>query len=219
MLPVREFTEGSYIVSVTKNGYIKKTEMMAYSNLRQNGIIGLKLDNGDELVNCSVTHGKNEILVATKFGKAIRFNEDEIRSMGRASRGVTAIKFGEEGDGVIGMVVLNTEDEASTILSVCENGYGKRTPLEEYRSQSRGGKGIYTIKVTDRNGPVVGILQVSSDDQLMTITSSGKVMRFTVDEVGVIGRLTQGVRLMNVDEGEVVKSLARIAQINGENIE
>ncbi len=162
---------------------------MAYNNLRQSGLIALKLDDGDRLVSCDITNGKDDIFLATRLGKAIRFNEEECRPMGRSARGVTGIKFSEDDDKVIGLEVIQGEGD---ILSICENGYGKRSPLEEYRSQSRGGKGIYTIKVTERNGPVVGILQVTPDDDLMMMTSAGKMMRFNVSEVGVIGRLTQG---------------------------
>ncbi|MGE0171650.1 MAG: DNA gyrase subunit A [Oligoflexales bacterium] len=216
VLPVKEFKEGSYIVSVTKNGFIKKTDLMAFSNLRSSGIIGLKLDDNDSLISCSITGGEDDILIATKMGKAIRFKEADIRPMGRSARGVTAIKFSDEGDEVIGLEVIKGEN---AILSVCENGYGKRTPLEEYRIQTRAGKGIYTIKVTERNGPVVSIMQVSEDDHVMVMTASGKVMRFTVNEIGLIGRLTQGVRLMNLDPGEKIISLAKIAVIDGEEVE
>ncbi len=215
VLPVKEFKEGQYIVSVTAKGYIKKTDLMAYANLRTTGIIGLGLDEGDRLVDCKITSGEDHILIATKLGKAIRFDEKEARPMGRSARGVTGIKFSEENDEVIGLEVVNNKD---AILSVCENGYGKRTPIEEYRIQTRAGKGIYTIKVTERNGPVVGIMQVADDDHLMVMTSAGKVMRFTVAEVGLIGRLTQGVRLMNVETGEKVTSLAKIQMIEGEEI-
>lgn len=215
VLPIREYREGDYIISCTANGYIKKTDLMAFDNLRQSGLIALKLDKGDELVGCKITTGKDEILLATRLGKAIRFREDEIRAMGRTARGVTGIKFSEESDRVIGLEVLKEEGD---ILSVCENGYGKRTPLEEYRSQSRGGKGIYTIKVTERNGPVVGIMQVSAEDDLVIMTNVGKVMRFNVSEVGVVGRLTQGVRLMSVEPGELVSSFAKIAVIEGEEL-
>ncbi|WP_141730725.1 DNA gyrase subunit A [Oligoflexus tunisiensis] len=215
VLPVKEFKEGQYIISVTAKGYIKKTDLMAYANLRTTGIIGLGLDEGDRLVDCKITSGEDHILIATKLGKAIRFDEKEARPMGRSARGVTGIKFSEDNDEVIGLEVVNNKD---AILSVCENGYGKRTPIEEYRIQTRAGKGIYTIKVTERNGPVVGIMQVADDDHLMVMTSAGKVMRFTVAEVGLIGRLTQGVRLMNVEAGEKVTSLAKIQMIEGEEI-
>jgi DNA gyrase subunit A len=215
VLPVKEFKEGQYIISVTAKGYIKKTDLMAYANLRTTGIIGLGLDEGDRLVDCKITSGEDHILIATKLGKAIRFDEKEARPMGRSARGVTGIKFSEDNDEVIGLEVVNNKD---AILSVCENGYGKRTPIEEYRVQTRAGKGIYTIKVTERNGPVVGIMQVADDDHLMVMTSAGKVMRFTVAEVGLIGRLTQGVRLMNVEAGEKVTSLAKIQVLEGEEI-
>lgn len=215
VLPVKEFSEGAFVVSVTSKGYVKKTDIMAYNKLRASGIIGLKLDEGDNLVSCIIADDEDHLLIATKLGKAIRFPVKDIRSMGRSARGVTGIKFSEEEDLVISLSVLSGENP---ILSVCENGYGKRTPVEEYRVQSRAGKGIYTIKVTERNGPVVGTLQVSPDDHIMVMTSSGKVMRFTVDEVGVIGRLTQGVRLMNVDEGEKIISLTKITSIDGEEV-
>jgi len=214
VLPVKEFTEGHFVMSVSRLGYVKKTDLMAYSSVRSSGIIGLKLDDGDSLISCSITSGKDDILLATKLGKAIRFNEDEARPMGRASRGVTGIHV-DDGDEVIGMEVLR---DNSTILSVCENGYGKRSPLDEYRAQTRGGKGIYTIKVTERNGPVVGIAQVSDQDHLMILTSGGKIMRFTVAEIGVIGRHTQGVRLINVDENEKVISVAKVPNFEGEEL-
>jgi DNA gyrase subunit A len=215
VLPIREFKDGQYVVSVTEAGYIKKTDLMSYNNLRQSGLIALKLDDGDRLVSCNITNGQDHILLATRLGKAIRFHEEEIRPMGRSARGVTGIKFSEDNDRVIGLEVIKGDGD---ILSICENGYGKRSPLEEYRSQSRGGKGIYTIKVTERNGPVVGILQVVPDDDLMMMTSVGKVMRFNLSEVGVIGRLTQGVRLMNVEPGEVVTAFARTPKIEGEEV-
>ncbi|MBP6217430.1 MAG: DNA gyrase subunit A [Oligoflexales bacterium] len=208
-LAVKEFTEDQFILSVTKSGYIKKTELMAYANLRSNGIIGLKLEEGDSLIGCALSSKLDEILIATRQGKAIRFNQDDIRSVGRASRGVTGIRFSDEGDYVVGLEVIRAEAQSS-ILSFCENGYGKRTLLDEYREQTRGGKGIYTIKVTERNGPVVGICQVGDQDQIMIITSSGKLMRFDVKEIGLIGRLTQGVRLMSLDPGEKVIGLDKI---------
>ncbi len=216
VLPFKTYTEGSFILSVTAKGFVKKTDLMAYQNLRSSGLIALKLDEGDSLVSCTITSGKDDILIATRMGKSIRFNEEEVRPMGRSARGVTGIRFSEEEDFVIGLEVLKGN---SSILSVCECGYGKRTPLDEYRAQSRGGKGIYTIKVTDRNGPVVGILQVAEEDELMIMTSAGKVTRFIVSEIGVIGRLTQGVRLMSVDEGEKVISMARIARLGDEEVE
>lgn len=209
VLAIKEFKESQYIVSVTKKGYIKKTEMMAYNNLRASGIIGLKLEEDDVLVSCAIASGQDDILIATRMGKAIRFPESDCRAMGRSARGVTGIKFSED-DEVIGLEVIHGD---GAILSICEKGYGKRTPISEYRVQSRAGKGIYTIKVTDRNGPVVGIMQVGNDDDLVVMTSSGKVMRFEVQELGLIGRNTQGVRIMKIDEGERVISVARVPEV------
>lgn len=212
ILPVREFKDGHYVVSVSKQGFIKKTDLMAYANIRASGIIGLKLDDGDDLVSCALTNGNAEILLATRLGKSIRFSEAEIRPMGRSARGVTGIRFSEEQDCVVGMEAIVGP---GSILSVCENGFGKRTPVEEYRVQSRGGKGIYTINLTERNGCVVGISQVRDGDDLMIVTTTGKVMRCSVAEIGLIGRVTQGVRLMHVDEGEKVSGFAKIAKLDG----
>ncbi|MBP9708395.1 MAG: DNA gyrase subunit A [Oligoflexales bacterium] len=203
VLPVKEYTQGYSIVSVTSNGYIKKTDLLAYQKVRSSGIIGLKLDEGDNLVSCDICCEGDNIIIASKMGKAIRFNAGDIREMGRASRGVTGIRFSEENDCVIGMQIVRG---TGPILSVCENGYGKRTELEEYRQQGRGGKGIITIKVTERNGPVVGIAQVSDSDDVILMTTEGKIVRVHVKEISMVGRNTQGVRLVNVSEGEKVIS-------------
>jgi DNA gyrase subunit A len=215
VLPIREFSEGHFIVSVTQKGYIKKTDLMAYSHIRQNGLIALKLDDGDSLVSCNVTNGENELILATRLGKAIRFSEKDIRPMGRSARGVTGIRFSESDDLLIGMTVVKDNGQ---ILSISENGYGKRTPLGDYRDQTRGGKGVYTLKVTDKTGPVVGVLQVDDSDHLMVMTSSGKVSRFTVNEIGVIGRLTQGVKLISLEDSEKVQGFARIPVLEGEEV-
>ena len=213
VLPVKEFSEGKFIISATAMGYVKKTELMAYENIRQTGIIGLKLEDDDQLIGCAISSGTYDVVLATKQGKAIRFNEEEIRPMGRSARGVTGIRFGEEKDMVIGLEVIDAE---STILTVCENGYGKRSPLDEYRKQTRGGKGIYTIKLSSRNGTVVSILQVADTDDVMLMTTGGKIVRFSVQELGVISRHTQGVRLINVDEGETVIGVCKVLKFEGE---
>lgn len=210
VLPIKEFKEGQFVLSLTRNGYIKKTNLMAYSNVRNNGIIGLKLDESDSLIGCSIVEAGNHILIGTKLGKAIRFDQSDVREMGRASRGVTGIRFGEENDCAIGLEVLTPDTNDIAILSVCENGFGKRTSLEEYRVQTRGGKGIYTIKVTDRNGPVIGICQVGNDDHVILMTSTGTIIRSAVSEIGIVGRNTQGVRLMKVTGEEKVQSVSPI---------
>ena len=210
VLSVPAFKEDSFILSVTRKGYIKKTALMAYSNVRANGIIGLKLDEGDDLIGCSICDVGQSILMATHLGKAIRFDEADVRTVGRASRGVTGMRFSEKDDYVVGLEVMSGDE--GTILSVCENGYGKRTPVSEYRQQSRGGKGIYTIKVTERNGGVVGISKVDATDDIMVMTSQGKLVRFKAVDLGIIGRHTQGVRLMTLSEGEKVQSVGRVPQ-------
>jgi DNA gyrase subunit A len=215
VLPVKEFSEGKFVISATAQGYVKKTELMAYDNIRATGIIGLKLEDKDSLIGCAISNGKSDVVMATKQGKAIRFNEDEIRPMGRSARGVTGIRFGEEDDHVIGLEVIDAE---STILTVCENGYGKRSPLDEYRQQTRGGKGIYTIKLSERNGLVVSIVQVADTDDVMLMTTGGKIVRFSVEELGVISRHTQGVRLINVDEGEKVIGVCKVIKFEGEEV-
>jgi DNA gyrase subunit A len=162
------------------------------------------------IIGCAIVDEGNHILIGTRLGKAIRFDQADVREMGRASRGVTGIRFGEENDCAIGLEVLTPDSNDIAILSVCENGYGKRTSLDEYRVQTRGGKGIYTIKVTDRNGPVVGICQVSNEDHIILMTSTGTLIRSAVSEVGIVGRNTQGVRLMKVTGDEKVQSVSPI---------
>ena len=216
VLSVPAFKEDAFVLSVTRKGFIKKTDLMAYANVRSNGIIGLKLDEGDDLITCALCSVGENILIATHLGKAIRFDEDDVRTVGRASRGVRGVRFSEESDYVVGLEVMSGDD--GTILSVCENGYGKRTPLTEYRKQSRGGKGIYTIKVTERNGGVVGICKVGESDHMMVMTSEGKLMRFSVADLGIIGRHTQGVRLMTLSQSEKVKSIGRVAREAGEEV-
>lgn len=209
VLSVPEFREDAFVISVTRGGFIKKTDLMAYSHVRTNGIIGLKLDENDSLVTCCLCSEGEDLFMATHLGKAIRFAEGEVRPVGRASRGVRGLRFSDDKDYVVGVVVL-PKDEQGTILSVCENGYGKRTPASEYRRQTRGGKGVFTIKVTQRNGGVVGICQVAEQDHVVIMTSEGKLVRFAVKDLGIIGRMTQGVRLMSVSDGEKLISLGKV---------
>ena len=219
VLPIDEFKEGRFVVSVTKRGYVKKTDLMAYSKVRSSGIVGLKLEDDDSLIGCAIVDEGDHILIGTRMGKAIRFEQEGVREMGRASRGVTGIRFGEEGDCAVGLEVISNSDTETAILSVCEKGYGKRTSLDEYRVQTRGGKGIYTIKVTERNGPVVGICQVHNDDHIILMTSTGTIIRSAVSEIGVVGRNTQGVRLMKVADGEKVQSVSPIPPEEKEELE
>ena len=210
ILPVSEFKEGLNVVMVTAKGYIKKTDLMAFANPRPSGLIALTIDEGDKLIAVDLTDGNREILIATRAGLAIRFAEKLVRAMGRAARGVTAIRLKRQGDVVIGMVVLG--NETPQILTVCDNGYGKRTDVNEYRLQGRGGSGIINCKITERNGPVAGIVAVEPDDQVMVVTDHGTLIRIRVKQVSLLGRATQGVRLITVDKGETVASVARVAE-------
>lgn len=212
ILQVSEFKDGQFIVMATKKGVIKKTELMAFSNPRPGGIIATSIDEGDELISVRLTNGHHEVLMTTKEGQAIRFPEGDVRDMGRTARGVKGISLGDK-DEVVSMAVL---DGDASILTVTENGYGKRSELGEYRIQSRGGSGIITIKVSDRNGPVVGVRQVTDADDIMLVTDGGKIIRSRAKEIPTIGRNTQGVRLISLDEGEKVVSVARLAEDNEE---
>ncbi len=210
-LPVKEFRDDRYIVMGTKKGIIKKTELSAFSNPRQGGIIALGLESGDRLIGVQLTDGQREILLGTRQGMTIRFKEDEVRPMGRTAYGVKGITL-EEGNEVIGMETI-TPDSTTSILTVTEGGYGKRTPVGEYRVQGRGGKGIISVKTTERNGPAVGFLQVRDDDEIMLMAAQGNVLRCKVDDIREIGRNTQGVRLLELDgEGDRVVGVARLAE-------
>ena len=208
VLPVKEFVEGKYVVTATAQGVIKKTELMEYSRPRAGGIIAMGLNDGDQLIATAITSGQDEIFLSTRHGMSIRFHEEDVRSMGRAAVGVRGIDL-EEGDAVVGMEILRPQ---GTLLTATENGFGKRTAIEEYRVQSRGGKGLITLKVTEKTGAIVGVAQVSEGDDVMLVTDSGKIIRMAVDEIRVIGRNTQGVRLIGLQESERVASLARLAE-------
>jgi DNA gyrase subunit A len=208
VLPVKEFVEGKFVVTATAQGVIKKTELMEYSRPRAGGIIAMGLNEGDQLIATAITSGQDEIFLSTRHGMSIRFHEKDVRSMGRAAVGVRGIDL-EEGDAVVGMEILRPQ---GTLLTATENGFGKRTDIGEYRVQSRGGKGVITLKVTEKTGAIVGVAQVSEGDDVMLITDSGKIIRMGVDEIRVIGRNTQGVRLIGLQENERVASLARLAE-------
>ena len=207
-LPVRSFDEAGYVVLCTRQGVIKKTDLTAFSNPRRMGIIAINLDTGDELIAASRTTGTQEIIIATRNGKSVRFAETDVRPMGRSAMGVRGISLVDE-DAVVGMEILSPDN---TILSVTQNGFGKRTPLEDYRIQKRGGLGIITIRTSERNGPVIGVAQVRDDDQVMLITDGGKIIRCRVTDISTMGRATQGVTLMDLAEGEKVVAVARFAE-------
>jgi DNA gyrase subunit A len=207
-LPVREFQENRFVFFATKKGVVKKTDLMAYAHPRPSGIIAIGLDEGDEVIGVRLTDGRQEIILSTRSGQSIRFKEEDVRSMGRGAGGVKGITL-EPSDEVVSIEILS---EGASVLTASENGYGKRTETGEYRVQSRGGKGIITMKTTERTGPVVGVQQVTDDDNLMLVTSNGKIIRLRVGDIRVIGRNTQGVRLIETEPGERVVSLARLAE-------
>jgi len=210
ILPVKEFSEGKYIITATQNGIVKKTDLMAYANPRAGGIIALTIDEGDRLVSTRLSDGAMDVLLASRNGKAIRFAEKDVRAMGRTSRGVRGMQL-EGDDRVIGMEVVS-DATAATLVTVTENGYGKRTDLDEYRLQGRGGKGIITIKTSERNGHVVDIKLINDDFDLMFITDRGKVLRTGVGDLSIIGRNTQGVRLMVLESEERIVAVAKLAE-------
>lgn len=212
VLPVREFGD-RFVVMATAKGIIKKTPLGAFSNPRQAGIIAINLDPDDSLIGASLTGGVDDIMLGTADGLAIRFSEEDVRPMGRTARGVKGISLGK-GDHIVDMIVI--EPDAS-VLTVCEKGYGKRTDFDEYRSQSRGGKGLINIKTTDRNGKVVALRTVTDDDELMLIGAKGLVIRFSASDLRQIGRATQGVRLIRIEDGDRIVAVARLApEENGE---
>jgi DNA gyrase subunit A len=207
-LPVREFQEGRYVLFATRRGLVKKTVVMQYASPRPSGIIAIALEEGDEVIGVRLTTGASEVILSTRDGQAIRFEEEEARPMGRDTYGVRGMRM-DEGDEV---VALDLVESGATLLAVSENGFGKRTEMDEYRLTRRGGKGIITMKTTEKTGRVIGVRMVTDDDQIMLVTSGGKVIRLRVNEIRVIGRNTQGVRLIGLEEGERVASVARLAE-------
>ena len=207
VLPVREFTGDRFLLFCTKNGVVKKTPLSAYGNVRATGIYAIKFREGDELINVRITDGANEVVLATRRGKAIRFHESDVRPMGRNTEGVIGIRLGRS-DEVVGMVVVRRPDE--TLLTATERGMGKRSEISDYRLQQRGGMGVIDLRLSKKTGPVVAIRAVTDDDQLMVITRNGVVNRQPVSDMRVIGRATQGVRLVNLDDGDAVVDVARV---------
>ncbi len=211
ILPVRAFEEGKYVIMTTRNGVVKKTDLMSYSHPRTGGIIALTLDPGDELISACLTDGQKEILLSSRGGKAIRFSEEETRAIGRTARGVKGITLGKN-DFLVSMDIITPGTLGAAILSVTEKGFGKRTPIEDYPLQSRGGKGVITIKTSPRNGELVGVQQITEQDDVMLITDKGKIIRLRGEEISVIGRNTQGVKLIELESGERVMAVTRLAE-------
>jgi DNA gyrase subunit A len=215
ILPVKEFVEGRFIITATRKGTVKKTDLMSYANPRQGGIIALTIDDDDSLISARLTDGSMDIILASHSGKSIRFPEGNARPMGRTARGVRGMMLTAD-DILIGMEVVSAATSA-TLVSVTENGYGKRTSLDEYRVQSRGGKGIITIKTNERNGHVIDVKLVDEDSDLMFITDRGKVLRTPVGKLSIIGRNTMGVRLMVLEPDERIVAVANLAEKDEED--
>jgi DNA gyrase subunit A len=205
---VRDFGSGGFVLLATRRGIVKKTELAAFSNPRPSGIIALSVEDGDQLIDAVLTSGEDELLIGTESGMAIHFSEKDARPMGRTAYGVKGIEL-DEGDAVVSLQVVRA---GGTVLTVTRNGYGKRTTLDEYRIQSRGGKGLIDIKASDRNGPVVGVNFLRGEEQVMLITEKGMIIRLNTAEISTIGRNTQGVRLIQLEEGDHLVSVARLAE-------
>jgi DNA gyrase subunit A len=215
LLTVKEFEADKFIVMGTRHGVVKKTELAAFSNPRVGGIIAMGVEDGDSVIDAQVSDGSAEIFIGTRDGMSIRFAETDVRSMGRSAFGVRGITL-REGDSVVAMEVLRP---GGTILSVTEQGYGKRTELDEYRIQTRGGVGIINIQTSDRNGKVVGIIQVTDDEELMVITQQGKILRMASKDIRTIGRSTQGVRLIDTEGDDLAVSIVRLAEKDVEDLQ
>jgi DNA gyrase subunit A len=208
VLTVDEFVADKYVVMATKKGRVKKTDLMAYSRRRSGGLIGVKLAEGDELIAARITDGNMDIFLGSEGGKVIRFHEGDVRTTARGSMGVRGMRI-DKGVQVVGMAVLETED---TLLTVTENGYGKRSSIEEYRTQTRGGKGVFSIKTSTRNGKMVSLLLVDGNDELMMVTDKGKLIRISIEGINVISRNTQGVKLINLSPKETLIGIARLPE-------
>ncbi len=214
IVPVKAFDDEHSLVQVTEKGVVKKTSLSAFSRPRRAGIIAINVADGDRVIEAALTDGANEIVLATREGQAIRFKESDVRDMGRVAHGVKGISV-SEGDAVVGMVVVGPD---STILTVCENGHGKRTAVSDYRLTRRGAKGVINIRATERNGKVVAVKNVVDEDELMIVSQQGILIRLPIRDINMIGRNTQGVRLINLEEGDRVIDVAKIVQ-NGDDDE
>lgn len=213
----KEYLENNFVILCTQKGTIKKTSLEAYSRPRANGITAITIHEGDRLINAAITNGKDHIVIAKRSGKAVRFNEADVRPMGRTAAGVRGVTLEGEDDRVIGMVCINRDD--ANLLVVSEKGYGKRSSMEDYRITKRGGKGVKTINITDKTGKLVAIKQVTDQDDLMIINKSGITIRMNVSELRVMGRATQGVRLIKLNEEDEISSVEKIEHIDAPEAE
>jgi DNA gyrase subunit A len=209
ILPVKEFTEDQYVFMATSQGTVKKTKLSDFSNPRRGGIIAVSLDEGDFLIGAELTDGKHDVMLFSDAGKSVRFDEEDVRPMGRNARGVRGMSLEEE-QAVIAMLVAN--DESRSVLTATENGYGKRTSIAEYPRHKRGNKGVIAIQASDRNGKVVGAVLVDESDEIMLITSAGVLVRTEVEQIREMGRSTQGVTLISCDDGDCLTGVKRVVE-------
>jgi DNA gyrase subunit A len=212
-----DYINSHYVIMATKKGQVKKTPLKQYSRPRTNGINAITIKDGDELLEAKLTTGDSQVMLAVKSGKAIRFEEEKTRPMGRNASGVRGIRLGDKNDEVIGMIAVN--DQHSDILVVSENGYGKRSSIEDYRVTNRGGKGVKTINITEKTGKLVAIKNVMDDDDLMIINKSGIAIRMEVADLRVMGRATQGVRLIKVKGDDAIAAVAKVMKEEDEEEE
>lgn len=211
ILSVREFSEQHYVFMATAQGTVKKTSLQDFSRPRSNGIIAIDLDEADKLIGVDITDGQRDVMLFTREGNAVRFNEGNVRAMGRTAHGVRGIRLENEQDAVIALIVTHSN---GTILTATANGYGKRTPVGEYAVKGRGGKGVITIKTSERNGKVISAIQVEDDDDVMLISNKGTLVRTRVSEISVVGRNTQGVNLIRLNDGEQLVGIARVIELD-----
>ena len=216
VLPVKEFSEDHYVFMATSRGTVKKTTLADFSNPRKAGIIAVDLDDGDYLIGADLTDGKHDVMLFSDAGKAVRFDENDVRPMGRAARGVRGMML-EDGQTVIALLVAG--DESQSVLTATENGYGKRTSIAEYTRHGRGTKGMIAIQTTSRNGRVVGAVLVNPSDEIMLITTGGVLVRTRVSEIREMGRATQGVTLISVDDGSVLSGVRRVVESDADDDE
>jgi len=211
----KDFINNNFIILATRKGIIKKTTLEAYSRPRQNGVNAITIKDGDQLLEARLTNGESEIMLAVRSGKAIRFNEKIVRAIGRTASGVRGVKLGTPKDEVIGMVCVNDGNE--DILVISENGYGKRSKIDDYRVTNRGGKGVKTINITEKTGDLIAMKSVSNDNDLMIITEHGLTIRLAVNTISILGRATQGVKVINLKGDDRIASVARVAIVETED--
>lgn len=215
MIPIKEYKQGRYLFMATKKGIVKKTPILDYANVRKTGLAAISLREDDELIEVKTTNNKKDIFLVTKYGQCIRFHETDVRSMGRGAMGVIGMQL-NDGDEIVGMQL---DSQGDYLLIVSENGMGKLTDIDEFKAQNRGGKGVRCYKIMERTGNVIGVKNVRMEDQIMLINTEGIIIRMMCSDISVLGRVTSGVKLMNLSEKVSVASIAKVRESTGTNEE